>query len=122
MVDPAAEAAGREVRARLFGGQTPRPRPSDTIAPDLGVLSDTANWGSIWARPGLDLRTRSICVIVALVAQGKFEYARLHVSGAKNIGIPESELIEVAMQLLFYTSLPTVHETLKLIQDVYRDA
>src|SRR5687768_506406 len=99
-LDPELEAAGRATRIRLFGESSTPERPSDSVVPDLGVISDVANWGAIWSRPGLDLRTRSICVIVSLVTQGKFEYARMHVAGAKNIGIPKSELIEVALQLV----------------------
>lgn len=115
-------AKGRHTREALFGKEHARnPRPVDNIAPFLGELSDEANWGRIWSRPGLGLRTRAMCVVVALVSQGQLEYATGHVRGLRNLGMPREELVEVATQLTFYCGLPRVRQFLALIIEVYED-
>ena len=43
-------------------------------------ITETA-WGSVWTRPGLDRRTRSVITITALVAHGHWDELALHVVG-----------------------------------------
>jgi 4-carboxymuconolactone decarboxylase len=111
---------GRRVRAEVLGqANVAAERSSDAIIPELGALSDEVLWGRIWGRPGLDIKIRSICTIVALLSLERYDYARIHIGGAKNLGIPRSELAEAILQITFYVGLPVVHEGLKLITDVY---
>lgn len=115
-------AAGFEVRSRLLGARAVRaPRDDGDAAAFVGEISDEANWGRIWARPGLDVRTRVLCVIVALSVQDQWEYVRVHVAGARNIGVPREELVELAGQLIFYATLARCHRLIKIVDDVFED-
>lgn len=115
-------AAGRAVRERVLGtGNVAAARTSDAVAPDLGLLSDSVLWARIWARPGLDLKLRSLTVVVALVVLERYDYAETHLRGARNAGFSREEMVEVMMQLTFYAGLPVVHEALKLVERVYAD-
>jgi alkylhydroperoxidase/carboxymuconolactone decarboxylase family protein YurZ len=58
-----------------------------------------ASWGRIWGRPGLDLKTRSLCTISALVALGDARELRTHLRGALRLGITPDELAEVFIQV-----------------------
>jgi alkylhydroperoxidase/carboxymuconolactone decarboxylase family protein YurZ len=117
----AEEKTGEEIKTILFG-QTGRARAvMDRLAPGLGDVIDRALWDGIWSRSGLDLRTRSLCTISALLALERFEYARAHIYGARNLGIPQSEVTEAVVQLTMYAGLPVLHEGLNLIVQVYDD-
>ena len=117
----AKREAGRKIREQLFGAASlERGRgASELLAPDLGDLSDEALWGTIWARPGLDLRTKSLCTITALVALERYAYAKSHIEGARNIGIPVEAVTAAILQLTFYAGLPVVHSGLALVVEVY---
>jgi len=115
-------ARGRETRERLLGSESKNDRKAaDQLVPELAALSDDANWGQIWSRPGLDLRTRSLCTICALLALERFKYAYGHIRGARRIGITREELSEAVTQLTFYAGLPVVHEGLALVARAFED-
>src|SRR5206468_7325049 len=46
-------------------------------------------WGEIWARPGLNRRTRSCMVLTALVALGRFDELELHIHAARRNGLTD---------------------------------
>lgn len=92
---------------------------SDSLIPELGELSDEANWGRIWSRDGLDLRTRSLCVITCLLVLGRPNQTFGHMQGARRLGVTREELAEVVLQLTFYAGLPVVHEGLALVKRAY---
>jgi alkylhydroperoxidase/carboxymuconolactone decarboxylase family protein YurZ len=112
---------GRDVQEQLTGDSlADRPRPdSETLVPELRELSDEANWGRIWARDGLDLRTRSLCVITCLLTLGHYKQAFGQMQGARRIGVTQDELAEVVLQLTFYAGLPVVHEGLALVKRAF---
>src|ERR1700709_716696 len=55
-------------------------------------------WGSVWLRPGLDHKTRSLLNVCMLAALGKENELRLHVPGALRNGCTEEEVQEVLLQ------------------------
>lgn len=55
-------------------------------------------WGSIWTRPGLELKTRSLINLSMLTALGKWDELAIHVSGAVRNGASEVEIREVLLQ------------------------
>lgn len=118
-----AVAEGRRVRAELLGeSQVAGGRgPADVLAPDLGTLSDSALWGTVWARPGLELRTKSLVTLAALMTLGRDRHLRIHLRGARNLGLTKEELADVAVQLTFYIGLPMVHNALAAIAEVFSD-
>ena len=113
---------GRETRERLLGAESSDGRrAADILVPELAGISDDTNWGRIWSRPGLELRTRSLCVICALLALERYKYAYGHMRGARRIGVTREELAEAVAQLTFYTGLPVVHEGLAMVERAYED-
>jgi len=114
---------GRQTREKLLGvasTQSDR-KAADELIPELADLSDDANWGQIWSRPGLDLRTRSLIVICSLLTNERYKYAYGHMRGARRIGITREELSETVTQLTFYAGLSIVHEGLALVVRAYED-
>jgi 4-carboxymuconolactone decarboxylase len=66
-------------------------------------------WGEIWARPGLDRRTRSCITLTALVALGHLEELELHVRAAIRNGLTEQEIGEVFLQSAVYCGVPAAN-------------
>ena len=87
--------------------------------PELSDISDEANWGKIWTRPGLTLEERSLITIAMFVTLRQPEYARVHIEGAKRIGISRERVAEAIIHMLFYIGLPSVRDGLRLVSSVY---
>jgi 4-carboxymuconolactone decarboxylase len=75
-------------------------------------------WGEIWARPGLDLRTRSCITLTALVALGRFDELALHIRGARRNGLSTKEIGEVLLQTGFYCGVPAANSAFQVFQRV----
>src|SRR6478752_5631588 len=67
-------------------------------------------WGEIWTRPGLDVRTRRLLVIGTLLALGRFDEFRMHVSAALvEGGLGIDEIKEVVLQQAIYCGVPAAN-------------
>jgi 4-carboxymuconolactone decarboxylase len=67
-------------------------------------------WGEIWARPGLNVRSRRILVIGTMVALGRWEELRLHLRAALGEGgFDPNELKEILLQQAIYCGVPAAH-------------
>ncbi len=76
-------------------------------------------WGDIWARPGLDRRSRSIVNLSMLTALNRPNELRLHVRGAVNNGLTKQEIGEVLLQTAIYCGVPAAIDSFKVAQDVF---
>jgi 4-carboxymuconolactone decarboxylase len=63
-------------------------------------------WGSIWSRPGLDHKTRSMITIAMLVAMGRFDELKLHIRATANTGVSREEVKEIMMHAAIYAGVP----------------
>ncbi|KAJ7703224.1 4-carboxymuconolactone decarboxylase [Mycena rosella] len=64
-------------------------------------------WGTIWTRPGLEPKQRSLINIALLASQGKAEELAGHVRGAIGNGATELEIRETLLQAAVYCGIPT---------------
>jgi 4-carboxymuconolactone decarboxylase len=80
-----------------------------------------AAWGEVWARPGLDRRTRSAITLTALIALGHFDELRLHVRAALRNGLEENELKEVLLQSAIYCGVPAANHAFAVAQEVLEE-
>ena len=78
-------------------------------------------WGEIWARPGLDRRTRSCITLTALVALGRFDELALHVRGARRNGLSREEIAEVLLQTAVYCGVPGANSAFQVFQRVLEE-
>lgn len=110
MTDDELRARGREVQRQLWGGvaaDAERPgTPAGELAPDYFDLVRKFCFGSVWSRPGLAVRDRSLITVAMLAALGRQEELSAHLRGALNVGISRDELIEVLMQAGVYAGIP----------------
>jgi 4-carboxymuconolactone decarboxylase len=77
-------------------------------------------FGGFWSRPGLDLRSRSLCTVAQLAALGRTEELKGHLFGALNLGIRKEELIEVLMQTACYAGVPAAVNALNAAAEILK--
>ena len=66
-------------------------------------------WGSVWSRPDLDRRTRSLVTIAILAALGRDELA-LHMRAAiENVGVDPHEISEMLLHVAVYAGVPAAN-------------
>ena len=75
-------------------------------------------WGEIWARPGLDRRTRSCITLTALIALGHFDELAMHVRAARRNGLTDDELKEVLLQAAIYCGVPAANHAFAVAAEV----
>lgn len=77
-------------------------------------------WGEVWARPGLDRKTRSLINIAMLTALNRPHEVKLHIQGAVNNGCSEEEIREVILQSAIYCGVPACIDTMKIAKEVLK--
>ncbi len=75
-------------------------------------------WGDIWAREGLDRRTRSAITLATLTALGREGELELHVRAAIRNGLTVSEIGEVLLHTAVYAGVPAANAALALARRV----
>src|SRR3989454_1468087 len=78
-------------------------------------------WGEIWARPGLDRRTRSCITLTALVALGREHELPIHVRGALRNGLSPDEIKEVLLQCAVYCGVPAANSAFAIAKGVLEE-
>jgi 4-carboxymuconolactone decarboxylase len=80
-------------------------------------ITETA-WGSVWARPDIDRRTRSLVTIAILAALGRTEELALHLRASRNIGVEEREIAEVLLHVAVYAGVPAANTAFGVAKSV----
>jgi 4-carboxymuconolactone decarboxylase len=78
-------------------------------------------WGEIWARPGLDRRTRSLLTIAMMAALGRWDELRLHIRATRNTGVTREDVREVLLQVGVYAGVPAANSAYHHAAAVYRE-
>ncbi|MEI8001139.1 MAG: carboxymuconolactone decarboxylase family protein [Actinomycetes bacterium] len=118
-------AAGREIQGQLWPatrtasgtGQFPAAR----LAPEFFDWVQQSAFGSVWSREGLAVRDRSMITVAMLAALGQTEELRVHLLGARNVGLSRDELVEVLMQSAVYAGVPAAVAALRVAAEVLGD-
>jgi 4-carboxymuconolactone decarboxylase len=79
-------------------------------------------WGEIWARPGLDRKTRSCITLMALTALNHHEELALHVRAALRNGLTPDEIKEVLLHAAVYCGVPAANRAFAIAQHVIAES
>ena len=116
---------GLEIRKRLAGGQGRLFRGSVPIAyelaPDMYRISTESLYGSIWSRPGLDIKHRVMATLTVAAIQIVTSQVRAQVRNALNVGITPEEIIEILMMVAFYGGIPAAYNALAMTKEVFEE-
>jgi len=74
-------------------------------------------WGTVWARPGLDHRTRRLLTLVMMAALGRWEEFRVHVSTGLLHGLEICDIKESLLQTAIYAGVPTANTAFHIAQE-----
>lgn len=78
-------------------------------------------WGEVWARPGLDKKTRSLLVLAMLTALNRGVEFKLHVAAALNNGVTRDEIKEVLLQAAVYCGVPAANSSFRWAKEVFAE-
>jgi 3-oxoadipate enol-lactonase/4-carboxymuconolactone decarboxylase len=102
---------GMQVRRAILGdAHVDRAEASRTpLTAEFQDLLTRYAWGEIWARPGLDRRTRSCITVAMLVALNRNDELALHIRAALTNGVTVDELKEILLQTAIYCGVPAAN-------------
>ncbi len=116
---------GQELRRRLLGDayvdRVNRATYGDPIMRQfIDVVTETV-FGSLWTRPGLDLKTRTLVTLVSDAATGREAELAIHLRMALRQGWTEVELTEALLHLVGYVGAPLARDALLAARAVFAE-
>jgi len=102
---------GMQVRRDVLGDEhvdRARERETPLDADFQRLITETA-WGSVWSRPDLDRRTRSLITIAILAALGREHELALHIRASRNTGVADGEIAEALLHVALYAGIPAAN-------------
>jgi 3-oxoadipate enol-lactonase/4-carboxymuconolactone decarboxylase len=109
-----ARAIGMRIRREVLGDEyVSAVVPYAAGAPIQDLIARHA-WNDVWARPGLDRKTRSVISVVALVSRAHHEELALHLQGARNNGWTDEEIAEILLQCAIYCGVPEANAAFRV--------
>ncbi|MFW6204253.1 MAG: 4-carboxymuconolactone decarboxylase [Actinomycetota bacterium] len=115
--------AGMQVRRAVLGDEHVDRAVAGTTSftADFQELITRYAWGEIWARPGLERRTRSLLTLAMLATLGHDREFVMHVRAALRNGVTVDEIAEVLLQLAIYAGVPVANRAFALAQEALID-
>jgi len=119
-MDKATYDRGLEIRKSVLGSEfvDKALASADEFNRPMQDLTIEYCWGAIWAREGLDRRTRSLLNLAMLTALNRSHELAVHVRGAVNNGVTPDEIREVFLQAAIYVGVPAGMESFRVAQRV----
>lgn len=90
----------------------------DEFGQPLQELVTEYCWGKVWARPGLDRKTRSLVNLGMLTALNRPHELEVHIEAALNNGCTEAEIQEVLLQSVIYCGVPAGVDSFRVARAV----
>jgi len=115
MSEPTRFEKGLAVLGKLFGPSVPRAKMQE----DFRQITVEHLFGNIWSRPGLELQERSMITLTALLVLGREAELRLHLRGARNLGISRAKIEEIMIHLAHYGGWPVAASGLRVLDEVF---
>ena len=75
-------------------------------------------WGSLWARDGLDPRTRSLITVALLAALGRREELEIHLRATRNTGATPEEIREALLHVAVYAGVPAANSAFTVARSI----
>ncbi len=71
-------------------------------------------WGSVWSRPGLTRRERSLLTLAILAALGHDEELALHLRATANTGATPDDIREALLHVAVYAGVPAANRAFRI--------
>ena len=90
------------------------------ISPDFADYVIQFGFGQVYSRAGLTLQQRELATIAALTAMGNAQpQLKVHIGAALNVGLSQTEIIEVMIQMSVYAGFPAALNGLFAAKEVF---
>lgn len=90
------------------------------FAPEFAHFNDDVLFGENWNNNDIDVKTRSIVTVVALMAQGITDSSlKFHLQNAKDHGVSQKEIAAVITHVGFYAGWPKAWAVFNLAKEVW---
>ncbi len=116
MSDEARREAGLEIMQTLLGAT---PQRGGALPDDFLDMTIDHVFGRVWARPGLELKERSMITLAALTVLGRENELRVHLRGALNLGIPKDKILEILIHLAHYGGWPCAVTAMRIAKESF---
>ena len=116
--------AGLAIRRQVLGADyvdNALGRSHGTDSEDMQRYVTEMVWGSVWTRPGLDRRSRSLVNLGMLVALGQLHELGLHVRGSLRNGLSREEIVEAILHATAYCGAPAGLAAMRIAQETLTD-
>ncbi|MFF3981702.1 alpha/beta fold hydrolase [Streptomyces sp. NPDC001828] len=94
---------------------------ADAFGADFDALTTRHAWGEVWAREGLDRRTRAAVALAALSSGGHLDDLAAHTRAALRAGLTPDEIKEVLLQTGVYCGVPAASAAFRVAGAVIRE-
>lgn len=114
----------RNMRAQLMGkefaAKLDKAVYTDAMMDKFAEVARQIAFGTVWTRPGLDLKTRTMITMTSDVVNGRHDELELHVRFCRNQGWTEEEITEAILHLAAYVGLPLCREAMLCARGVFQ--
>ncbi len=92
------------------------------FAPEFAHYNDDILFGENWNNEDLDVKTRSLITVVALMAQGITDSSlKYHIMNARSHGVSQKEMAAAITHVAFYAGWPKAWAVFNLAKEVYTE-
>ena len=88
---------------------------------DFQHFITTTAWASVWSRPGLSRRDRSLITITQLASLGYQDELALHLRASVNTGLSRDEIKEALLHVAVYAGVPAANIAFKIAKQVFAE-
>jgi 4-carboxymuconolactone decarboxylase len=116
---------GHEMRRKLLGDayidELAATAYKDPLMQKFVDLASEAVFATLWTRPGLDLKTRTLVTVISDASTGREPELAVHLRMALRQGWTEEELSEAILHLLGYVGAPLVRDAMLVATKAFAD-
>lgn len=92
------------------------------FAPEFAHFNDDVLFGENWNNEDIDLKTRCIITVVALMSSGVTDSSlKYHLENAKNNGVTVREIAAVITHVAFYAGWPKAWAVFNMAKEVWKE-
>ena len=93
-----------------------------TFAPEFAHFNDDVLFGENWNNEDIDLKTRCIITVVALMSSGVTDSSlKYHLENAKNNGVTAREIAAVITHVAFYAGWSKAWAVFNMAKEVWKE-
>lgn len=114
---------GLQIRRAVLGNEYVDKAISqaDEFSRPLQELVTEYCWGTVWARPELPRKIRSIINLAMLTALNRPHELKIHIRGSLNNGCTKEEIREVLLQTAIYCGVPAAVDSFRVMKEVFTE-